>query len=382
MTKILVRYNEIYLKGHNRGMFERMLVQNIKKQLSGDSVNVVKVSGRVLIENYDPAYESRILKKVRKVAGVYSVSVAEVVETDFDRICSTALTFAEDGKTFRVTARRVDKTFPLNSCQLAAEVGAFILQNKPDLTVDLHNPQNQISIEVRENKSTYIYSGSLSGQGGLPVGCSGKGLVLLSGGIDSPVASYLMAKRGMTIEGLHFHSYPYTSELAKEKVLSLARIIKEYSLAMNVHVVSFTEIQDEIHRCCPEEYMVILMRRMMIRIANAVCKRNAMQAIITGENLAQVASQTVESITVTNMLAKYPVFRPLIGFDKQDIITIAERIGTFETSVQPYEDCCTVFLPDRPVIKPKAELIEKAEQKLDIDKLVENALAGMDTVII
>ena len=268
------------------------------------------------------------------------------------------------------------------SMKVSAEIGGEILEKHPNLTVDLFNPQNVVNIDIRENGKTFVFSQIIKAVNGMPVGTGGKGIVMLSGGIDSPVAAYMMAKRGMTLRALHFHSFPYTSMQAKQKVLDLAKIIKKYTLHLTVDVVSFTEIQTVIHEKCPEEYMITIMRRFMMRIAERIAKNNNAGAIITGESLGQVASQTLESLTSTNSVATLPVFRPLIGFDKDEIIEISQKIGAFETSILPYEDCCTIFLPKRPVTKPRLSAVEKVESVLDVDALVENALANIETVAI
>lgn len=380
MNKILIRYNEIYLKGKNRSSFERMLLANIKTQLSEFDFNLQRMPGRILLEEYSKSDETRIVTALKRVMGIYSVSIVKTCVAEFSEIAKLAVQESVAGKTFRVTAKRADKTFPMNSGELAAKIGAYILEQFPDLKVDLTAPESVIHVEIRENNTAYVYSNIIRCEGGLPVGCSGKGLLMLSGGIDSPVAGYMMARRGMQIEGLHFYSYPYTSMQAKEKVITLSELLKQYTLTLPLMVVPFTEIQDAIHKCCKDEFMVILMRRMMMRIANEVAAKRGLQTIITGENLAQVASQTIESIAVTNQLAAFPVMRPLIGFDKIDIIEAAKKIGTFDTSILPYEDCCTIFLPKRPVIKPKLAEVEKEEAKLSIDALIRGAVDNIEYI--
>ncbi|MGN1039821.1 MAG: tRNA uracil 4-sulfurtransferase ThiI, partial [Candidatus Fimimonas sp.] len=271
---------------------------------------------------------------------------------------------------------------PMRSMDLSAEIGGDVLQSNPHLQVDLHNPQSVINIDIRENGKTFVYSDVIKAVNGLPVGTGGKAIAMLSGGIDSPVAIYMMAKRGMTIRAVHFHSFPYTSMQARQKVLDLAKIVKKYTLRMTVDVVSFTEIQTAIHEKCPEEYMITIMRRFMMRISERIARNNGAGAIITGESLGQVASQTLQSITSTNSVATLPVFRPLIGFDKDDIIAISNQIGTYETSILPYEDCCTIFLPKRPVTKPRLSAVEKVESVLDVETLVENALNSIESITI
>ena len=282
--------------------------------------------------------------------------------------------------TFKVNTNRADKRFPIPSMKLSADIGGKILEQNPTLKVDLFHPDTVVSIDIRENGKTFIYSDVIKGVNGMPVGTAGKGIIMLSGGIDSPVAMYMMAKRGMTLRSVHFHSFPYTSMQAKQKVLDLAKIVKKYTLHMTVDVVSFTEIQTAIHEKCPEEYMITIMRRFMMRIAEKLAQKHGAGAVITGESLGQVASQTLESITSTNSVATLPVFRPLIGFDKDEIIEIAQKIGTFETSILPYEDCCTIFLPKKPVTKPRLSAVLKVESALDVDTLVNNALQNIEVV--
>ena len=261
-------------------------------------------------------------------------------------------------------------------------ISAAIFSRRPALVVDLFHPQHVVNIDIRENGKTFVYSETIKAVNGMPVGTGGKAVVMLSGGIDSPVAAYMMAKRGMSLRAVHFHSFPYTSLQAKEKVLDLAKLIKKYTLRMTVDVVSFTEIQTAIHEKCPEEYMITIMRRFMMRIAERIARMNGCGAVVTGESLGQVASQTLESITSTNSVANIPVFRPLIGFDKEEIIEIAERIGTFKTSILPYEDCCTIFLPKKPVTKPRLDAVLKVESALDVETLVNNALNNIETIVI
>ena len=282
--------------------------------------------------------------------------------------------------TFRVTVNRAYKKFPIQSAKFAAQIGGVILEKFPKLKVNLTEFDQEICIDIRENSKTYLYSEIINGQDGMPVGTSGKGIVLLSGGIDSPVAAYRMAKRGMDLLYLHFHSFPYTSLQAKEKVITLAKTLKKYSYAGKMLVVPFTKIQQEIHEKCPAEFMITIMRRFMMRIAEKLSKKYGCGAIITGESLGQVASQTLESINVTNSVVNIPVFRPLIGMDKTEIIDIAKKIDTFETSILPYEDCCTVFLPKFPVIKPKLEIIERAESALCVWELIDEVVDQIEII--
>lgn len=382
MKVLLIRYSEIHLKGNNREFFESALVSNIKTALKGYEYDFARSNARYVIRNFHEEQLEEITDVVRNVFGVHSVSVAEEVPSDYDAISKAAISIAPHSGSFKVNTNRADKRFPMPSMTVSAEVGGDVLEKYPDLTVDLFNPEHVINIDIRENGKTFVYSSILKAVNGMPVGTGGKAIVLLSGGIDSPVAAYMMAKRGMTLRALHFHSFPYTSAQAKQKVLNLAKIVKKYTLRMTVDVVSFTEIQTEIHEKCPEEYMITIMRRFMMRIAERIAKMNGAGAIVTGESLGQVASQTLESITSSNSVVTIPVFRPLIGFDKDEIIEISQKIGAFETSILPYEDCCTVFLPKKPVTKPRLSAVEKVESALDVDKLVENALNNVETIVI
>lgn len=382
MKVIIIRYSEIHLKGNNREFFESALISNIKTALKDFDYDFSRTNGRYVIRNFDEMRLDEIVDTVKNVFGVHSLSVAEEVDSDYGKIAAAALQFAPSTGTFKVSTNRADKRFPMQSMTVSAEIGGEILEKHPNLTVDLFNPQNVVNIDIRENGKTFVFSQVIKAVNGMPVGTGGKGIVMLSGGIDSPVAAYMMAKRGMTLRALHFHSFPYTSMQAKQKVLDLAKIVKRYTLHMTVDVVSFTEIQTAIHEKCPEEYMITIMRRFMMRIAERIAKSNNAGAIITGESLGQVASQTLESLTSTNSVATLPVFRPLIGFDKDEIIEISQKIGAFETSILPYEDCCTIFLPKRPVTKPRLSAVEKVESVLDVDTLVENALHNIETIVI
>lgn len=382
MKVILIRYSEIHLKGNNRGFFENALINNIRHSLADKKYKLVKQSGRYVISEFEESEADSIVETVRNVFGVYSVSLADEVKSDYEEIKKSALAIAPESGTFKVVCNRADKRFSLNSMQLASSIGGDLLENNGKLSVDLHKPQHLVNIDVRENGKTFVFTNSIKGVNGMPVGTGGKGVLLLSGGIDSPVACYMMAKRGMSIRAIHFHSYPFTSLQAKEKVLTLAKILKKYTLHMTVDVVSFTEIQTAIHEKCPEEFMITIMRRFMMRIAERLAKKYGCGAIITGESLGQVASQTLESITSTNAVATLPVLRPLIGFDKDEIIEIAKRIDTFEASILPYEDCCTIFLPKNPVTKPRLDVVKRVESILDIDALVEQALENVETIVV
>lgn len=378
---ILIRYSEIFLKGKNFGFFEKTLYNNIKEKLESVECELIKMNKRFYVSNYEDKNEKKIIEILKTVFGVCSISPAVKIDSEEMAINEYVKSLKFKEKTFRVSVNRADKRFPINSIEYSAKLGGVVLKNNQGISVDLHNPELVLNVDIRENNSTFIFYKVIAGAGGMPVSTSGSGLLLLSGGIDSPVAGYMMAKRGMPISALHFHSYPYTSEAAKEKVIKLANIIKKYTGHFKLYVVSFTEIQEQIHKCCNSEFMITLMRRIMYRIAERIAKANGIQSIITGENLGQVASQTVESMTATNHVVEdLPIFRPLIAFDKEEITQIAKNIGTFETSILPYEDCCTVFLPKHPVIKPKLEKCEAEERKLDIEALISKAIAELEII--
>lgn len=380
---IIIRYSEIFLKGANRGFFENTLINNIKHALRGKEYTFTKTSGRYLVSDFDSDSVEWFKEQIRCVFGVHSLSLAYETEADLTDIYNAAklITDKKSGS-FKIETHRADKTFKYDSYTISSEIGYKFLTDYPAMTVDVHNPEQTIHIDIREGNKALVFCNTIKAVNGMPVGVGGKGLLLISGGIDSPVACYMMAKRGMSIRALHFASYPYTSAAAKEKVLTLAKILKKYCIHLTVDIVSFTEIQTQIHEKCPENFMISIMRRFMMRIANKMCDRYRCSAIITGESLGQVASQTIESITSTNSVAKYPVLRPLIGFDKDEIIEISQKIGTFETSILPYEDCCTIFLPKNPVTRPKLCRVLEVESALDVDTLVQNALADIETIII
>lgn len=380
MQVIVLRYSEIHLKGSNRSFFENMLFSNIKEALKGYGYALEKTSARYLVRNFDAAKSSELVEKLKNIFGLHSLSLAEEVDSKPDEIFAAALKFVKSGGTFKISTNRADKTFPVHSMELSAMLGGKILSKFNALKVDIHSPDFTIFVDIRENGKTLVYSDVLKCVNGMPVGTGGKGLLLLSGGIDSPVAGYMMAKRGMSLRALHFHSYPFTSDLAKEKVLTLAAQLKNYCAHLTVDIVSVTKIQTEIHEKCREDYMIALLRRFMMRIAEKIALEKKIGAIITGESLGQVASQTLESLTSTNSVVTLPVFRPLIGFDKDEIIETAKKIGTFNTSILPYEDCCTVFLPKNPVTKPRLQAVEKEESALDVDGLIEEALQSVETV--
>ncbi len=378
---ILIRYGEIFLKGKNYSFFENTLFKNIKRRFKGINLSLEKISGRFLVSNFSKQDKELIISKLKTVFGIVSISLAYEVETNLENISTVCETINITEPTFKVETKRADKTFNLKSYELSAKMGEIILKNNPNTKVDVHNPQQIIFIEVRQNLKTYIFYNKITCLGGMPVSTSGKAMLLLSGGIDSSVAGFLMAKRGLCLNAIHFYSFPYTSPQAKQKVIDLANIIKKYTGDIRLFVVPFTKIQEEIHKNCDSEYMVTLVRRFMMRIAEKVAIQNNCSALITGENLAQVASQTVESITVTNQMSKQlPIFRPLISFDKIEITNIAEKIGTYETSILPYEDCCSVFLPDNPVTHPKIEKLEKNEALLEVNELINEAIKNIEII--
>lgn len=374
---ILIRYGELFLKGKNKNYFEKVLADNIKRKLGDIQYVFYKTSGRYYVTDFELDFEDEIIERLTKVFGIHSISPCDMVESNVEVIEDVVSKIRLSG-TFKVKVNRADKIFPINSQDFSARLGGVILKNNKNLSVDIRNPEHIVSVDIRENKKTFIFSESIKGAMGLPLGTGGKGLLLLSGGIDSPVAGYTMAKRGLTLSALHFHSYPYTSQQARDKVIELAKIMTEYTGPIKLYVCSFTKIQEAIHKNCRDDFMITIMRRIMMRIAERLCERKGLQTIITGESLGQVASQTIESITVTNSVIKsLPVMRPLIAMDKEDIILIAEKINTFKTSILPYEDCCTVFLPAHPIIKPKVSTALEEEAKLDIESLIDEA---MDTI--
>ena len=375
MRVILLRFGELYLKGHNRNIFEDTLVNNIKKMLKGEDFVFQRTFGRYVISGYNEEREESIIEKLKRVFGLYSLSPAREVEANVEAITNEVKNIDCKNKTFKVFVKRADKNFPISSMDFAKILGGVVLNCNAGSSVDLYNPKHEIHVDIRLNGKAYVFDEIIKCQGGLPLGCSGKGLLLLSGGIDSPVAGYLIAKRGMTFEALHFYSYPYTSELAKEKVINLAKLLTNYVGKIKLHLVSFTAVQEEIHKNCKAEYMITIMRRIMMRVAERLCDKYELGAIITGESLGQVASQTMQSMTVTGVVVKEkPIFRPCIAMDKEDIMDIAQKINTYETSILPYEDCCTVFLPKNPVIKPSIKQAEIEESRLYIESLVESCL--------
>lgn len=382
----IVRCGEVALKGMNKPYFERMLVDRIRSNVKGlGNVDVKRQEGLIFVRADKDVDTDILVRQIAKVFGVASISPAVEAPSNLDAIGEEAVKYmmnlieTKGVKTFKVEAKRADKNFPVKSPDIGRIIGAKVLIGCKVLKVDVHNPDVLLYVDVRADRS-YIYQDKIAGFGGLPLGTNGKGMVLLSGGIDSPVAAWMMAKRGMVIEAIHFHSYPYTSQRAQEKVEDLARIVASYCGNFKMHVVNLLPIQEQIVQNCPEEETTILVRRFMMRIAERIAENNKAMMLITGENLGQVASQTAEALVVTDNVVKMPVMRPLIAMDKIDIMDKAQEIGTFETSIQPYEDCCTVFLPKHPTTKPKLARIEESESKLDVEGLVAAAVAAEEIV--
>ena len=384
---LLCKYGEIVLKGANRRQFEDMLAKEMRYRASTfGHFTVTYAQSTLYIEPQDDAADlDGMFEAARRVFGVAGVVRAAVAEKNMESILATAKSylpaFLTGKRTFKVEAKRSDKAFPLSSPEISRETGGAVLSACPYLRVDVHHPDVTVRVEVRET-AAYVHAGQFKGAGGLPVGSAGKGLLLLSGGIDSPVAGFMMAKRGVRLEALYFESIPYTSEQAREKVLELAARVARWSGSMQVNVISLTALQEELVKQCDEEYFTLLLRRFMIRLANKVAAKQGCEALITGESLGQVASQTMQALHVTNMLADYPVFRPCIGMDKEEIVQIARHIDTFETSILPFEDCCTVFTPRHPKTKPTPRQLEEQEAKLDVEALVEQAFESLQTFYI
>ena len=380
---ILIKNGELALKGLNRNVFEHTLIKNLKKSLETlGEINIRNAQSTIYIEPVSESYDfDEALTRVSKVFGIAAFSRCCVVNKDMESILKTAPLYLEKTmkkiKTFKVEAKRADKTFPLKSPEICAEVGGALLEAFPHLSVDVHNPDEIITVEVRDF-AAYIRAGQIRGAGGLPVGTAGKAAILISGGIDSPVAAYTMAKRGLKLDAIHFASPPYTSPRAEQKVKALLSKVALYSGPINLAVVPFTEIQEEIGKKCPEEYFTLIMRRMMMRIAEKVAIHQKCGALITGESLGQVASQTLPALAVTDSVTLMPVLRPLVGNDKEEIIAISRKIDTFETSCLPYEDCCTVFTPKHPKTRPTIALCQEAESKLDIEALIERAIENIE----
>jgi len=386
---ILVKYGEIILKGLNRSKFEDMLIRNIKKVVGKENILSVRKAQAVIY--IDPATHTdadTIIEKLRRVFGIVFIAKAGVFAKDMDTILSEGANYVCEAmygsSTFKVEAKRSDKKFPFKSPEICREMGGAILSRLHKIKVDVLNPDVTVRVEIRDNEA-YIYADSArsEGCGGMPTGSSGKATILLSGGIDSPVAAWMIAKRGVELDAVHFFSPPYTSERAKEKVIELARIVASYTGRFNLYIVPFTEQQLAIRDNCPEDHLTLIMRRMMMMTAERIALKNNSLALITGESLGQVASQTIQALGVTNsVMTTIPVFRPLIGMDKDEIVTIARKIGTFETSILPYEDCCTVFTPKHPTTKPTLEKIMESQSKIDMEYWVEKAVEETDWVLI
>ena len=378
---LLCKPGEIFLKGLNKHYFEERLVANVKRRLKPiGHFRVTYLQSALYIEAADDAADlDAAYDAVRKVFGIATITRAAACEKDKDAITALAKTYLHDAMTaarsFKVETKRSDKRFPMTSIELSQYVGGELAEAFPNTVVDVHDPELTVRLEVRE-QAAYVHAQAVEAAGGMPVGCNGAAVTLLSGGIDSPVSSYMIAKRGVRLVPVHFFSFPYTSELAKEKVLSLAKELTAYTGRMTLQIVPFTHIQEEIRRACPEEYFTLIMRRFMMRIAEAVAKKAGAKARVTGESLGQVASQTMMALGVTEDVTTMPVLRPLIGMDKVEIIRIARDIGTFDTSILPYEDCCTVFTPRHPATRPDLEAVRTAEAALDVEGLVAKALAG------
>jgi len=386
---ILCKYGELILKGLNKANFENILLKEVRRRTKafGDFTVYYQQSTVYIEPNDEEASNSidAVYEQIGKIFGFSGICRAAVCEKTLESILETAAEYLPEKlagmRTFKCESKRSDKRFPLSSPELSGEVGHTILQNIPHLTVDVKNPDVIVRIEVRE-KAAYIHAGQDKGAGGMPIGSAGRGLLLLSGGIDSPVAGYMMMKRGMTVEALHFESYPYTSEAAREKVFTLAHELTEYCGRIKVHVISLTHIQEILRDNCEEDYFTLLLRRFMMRLASKTAETMDCGALITGESLGQVASQTLKAIRVTADAASLPVFRPCIGMDKEEIISISRKIGTYDTSILPYEDCCTVFTPKHPRTQPELEKVAAQEEKIDIDALCNEAWETRNTIVL
>lgn len=382
---LLVRYGEIALKGKNMASFEKRLVRNLKTALLELDTKITHQHGRIYI-HYHEMDRDDVIERARTVFGIVSLSPVLKVENDIEAIEKLALSelkrlVEEHGyKTFKVETRRANKGFPIQSPDVCRRLGGYLLEHMPELKVDVNRPDVALNIEIRN--VTYLFSERIPCLGGMPYGSAGKGMLLLSGGIDSPVAAYMMARRGLELEAVHFHSYPFTSERALEKVVDLAKKLTVYTRNFRIHSVNILEIQKAINEKCPSEEMTILSRCFMMKIAEKIAEANGCKCLVTGENMGQVASQTLEGLTVTNTSVNLPVIRPLIAYDKNEIIDVARRIDTFETSILPFEDCCTVFLPEKVVTKPKVEKIDKSLGLLDVDQLIHDAIEKMEVIVV
>lgn len=381
---ILCKYGEIILKGGNRPKFENMLIANIRSALKNVAdCKITLKQATIYIDKFDDDKIDLICDRLSKVFGIVSITRAAVCEKNMDSIKEVAKAYLADDFckecTFKVEAKRSDKKFPMTSIEIAIDLGGYLNEEFGNIECDVHDPDIVVRCEVRE-KAAYVYNNSkkIKGQGGMPIGTGSKAALLLSGGIDSPVAGHMIAKRGVTIDAINFFSFPYTSDRAKEKVISLAKIIAQYTGSVRMFIVPFTEIQLEIRDKCPEEHMTLIMRRFMMRISEKIARHNGAKALVTGESVAQVASQTLSALDVTNAVVDMPILQPLIGMDKIEVINRAVEIGTYDTSILPYEDCCTVFTPKHPTINPKRSNIEKSESRLDVEDLEARALAGVE----
>ncbi|MDO5585505.1 MAG: tRNA uracil 4-sulfurtransferase ThiI [Clostridia bacterium] len=382
---ILLKYGEISLKGLNRPMFEKQLLANVAKALAPlGKFSIRKSQSTVYVEPLgDDIDMQAATERLSKVFGIVNICPAAKCQKTIEDIERTTLECLSqidlNGKTFKVEAKREDKQFPMNSPQLCRHMGAVILKNTEGLSVDVHNPDILVQIEIR--KEAFIFTQKVSGAGGMPVGTAGRAALLLSGGIDSPVAGWMISKRGVVLDAVHFHSHPYTSDRAKEKVIELAKIMTQYTGPIRLHIVPFTDIQLDIIDKCPKNYLTIIMRRLMMRIAEKIARESGAMALITGESIGQVASQTMESLVVTDNAVDMPVFRPCIGMDKEEIVTISKKIDTYETSILPYEDCCTIFVPKHPKTKPSISEIQEAEKLLtDPEDMMEKAIQDREII--
>ena len=385
---ILVKYGEIILKGGNRPKFEKVLMENIRNAVRNiDRIKMSIMQATIYIEPENPENLDLICERLSLIFGIVSITKAGVLDKKVESIREGAYEYCKKdllpGKKFKVEAKRADKRFPLTSVELSIDVGGYLDDKIEGITCDVHNPDVTVKIEVRDyNAFVYCSENKLSGQGGMPIGTGSKATLLLSGGIDSPVAGHMMAKRGIEIDAINFFSFPYTSERAKEKVIELASILAKYTSKIDLYIVPFTEIQLAIRDNCPQEHMTLIMRRFMMKLSEKIAYKNGSAALITGESAGQVASQTLAALNVTNSVVKMPVLRPLIGMDKKEIVERSHDIGTFETSILPYEDCCTVFTPKHPTTNPKLAVIEKSEARLDADTLIEKALEGVEKITV
>ncbi len=384
---ILLKYGEIALKGLNKPLFEGKLLNNIKSRLEKiGKFSVRKAQSTVYVEPLEEGLDMEAaVESLTQVFGIVNICPVRKCAKDMESIAKTAIECINDmrttEKTFKVEAKREDKKFPLNSPQICRELGGMLLSKIHDISVDVHKPDITVNVEVRQE--AFVYTRKIRGAGGMPVGTNGKSTILLSGGIDSPVAGFMIAKRGVELEAVHFHSHPYTSDRAKEKVIDLAQQMSKYCGKIRLHVVPFTKIQLDIIEKCPENYLTVIMRRLMMRIAEKISVREGSAALITGESIGQVASQTMESLVCTDNAVNQPVFRPCIGMDKEEIVAISKKIGTYETSILPYEDCCTIFVPKHPKTKPQlAEIIEAEKALGDIEAALDEAIAEEEILVI